>query len=586
MVFKLIIVIVPFIIPYMIIGENLGNLILSFIATIFLILNKEKISINKKYFYTLIFLNIIAVVSLFISDAYLESISGLSSYFNLLVYYLVLSVVLKDKEKILKNIVLVVSVVCIYSIIVQGLYFDTRIYGNIGYANSYGLVLLISFYLNKIRIKDIWTSYVDMILILGIFFTGSRTTLVLLGVFLVAEVIKEIRISKILAINILEPFLFALIQYVIYSAMGIMSILVMPVITYLYSIVRSLKWKQYIYLVGLVIVILLIVFSDSNTMARIRNISFTNGSFQERLVYFEDSMAAIKRNPLGNGINMFQYKQYGDSTAYYDVKYIHNSVLQISYDIGIIGAIVFIALLIIGIVVIIKGTNKRLLVYGYITIFLHSLIDFDFAYSTIGLLFVMIVLLSENGDKDIYFKVSKVILVILLLIVTYLNMFEGSLAIAKIFSINNNSSIAIRFYNISDKIRVIGSDHRGYYGKAEVYKKIYDDTNDISKLEESLSLLMKAEKINEYDPRVTWNLAYIYINIGDDKNAIKYMDKMIEQYRFYNGAYDMYCEYLKRRYIDTGNLEYKNIQNRVEKYKDVNLKKLNFKSKYMNNQLK
>ena len=586
MVFKLIIVIVPFIIPYMIIGENLGNLILSFIATIFLILNKEKISINKKYFYTLIFLNIIAVVSLFISDAYLESISGLFNYFNLLVYYLVLSVVLKDKDKILKNIVLVVSVVCIYSIIVQGLYFDTRIYGNIGYANSYGLVLLISFYLNKIRIKDIWTSYVDMILILGIFFTGSRTTLVLLGVFLVAEVIKEIRISKILAINILEPFLFALIQYVIYSAMGIMSILVMPVITYLYSIVRSLKWKQYIYLVGLVIVILLIVFSDSNTMARIRNISFTNGSFQERLVYFEDSMAAIKRNPLGNGINMFQYKQYGDSTAYYDVKYIHNSVLQIGYDIGIIGAIVFIALLIIGIVVIIKGTNKRLLVYGYITIFLHSLIDFDFAYSTIGLLFVMLVLLSENGDKYIYFKISKVILVILLFVVTYLTMFEGSLAIAKIFSINNNSSIAIRFYNISDKIRVIGSDHRGYYGKAEVYKKIYDDTNDISKLEESLSLLMKAEKINEYDPRVTWNLAYIYINIGDDKNAIKYMDKMIEQYRFYNGAYDMYCEYLKRRYIDTGNLEYKNIQNRVEKYKDVNLKKLNFKSKYMNNQLK
>ena len=198
MVFKLIIVIVPFIIPYMIIGENLGNLILSFIATIFLILNKEKISINKKYFYTLIFLNIIAVASLFLSDVYLESISGLSSYFNLLVYYLVLSVVLKDKEKILKNIVLVVSVVCIYSIIVQGLYFDTRIYGNIGYANSYGLILLISFYLNKIRIKDIWTSYVDMILILGIFFTGSRTTLVLLGVFLVVEVIKEIRITKLI----------------------------------------------------------------------------------------------------------------------------------------------------------------------------------------------------------------------------------------------------------------------------------------------------------------------------------------------------------------------------------------------------
>ena len=98
--------------------------------------------------------------------------------------------------------------------------------------------------------------------------------------------------------------------------------------------------------------------------------------------------------------------------------------------------------------------------------------------------------------------------------------------------------------------------------------------------------ITEAEQINEYDPRVTWNLAYIYINIGDDKNAIKYMDKMIEPYRFYNGAYDMYCEYLKRRYIDTGNLEYKNIQNRVEKYKDVNLEKLNFKSKYMNNQLK
>ena len=93
-----------------------------------------------------------------------------------------------------------------------------------------------------------WTSYVDVILVLGILFTGSRTTLVLLVLFLMIEVIKEIGVRKISSINILEPFLFALIQYVIYSAMGLMSILVMPVIIYLYSIVKKLKCKQYIYL--------------------------------------------------------------------------------------------------------------------------------------------------------------------------------------------------------------------------------------------------------------------------------------------------------------------------------------------------
>lgn len=60
------------------------------------------------------------------------------------------------------------------------------------YSNSYALVLLIAIYLNSIRESDIFTDHIETILIIGLLFTQSRTTLILLIVYFIFKVLNEI----------------------------------------------------------------------------------------------------------------------------------------------------------------------------------------------------------------------------------------------------------------------------------------------------------------------------------------------------------------------------------------------------------
>ena len=66
----------------------------------------------------------------------------------------------------LKYIVLSVGILAIYYILVQGIYYNIRIYGNVGYANSYALLLLIGIYFNRIREEDKFVDILEMIFML------------------------------------------------------------------------------------------------------------------------------------------------------------------------------------------------------------------------------------------------------------------------------------------------------------------------------------------------------------------------------------------------------------------------------------
>ena len=184
--FEIIIGILPFIVLSSVFKENLGALILFLVGNIFIIKNKSKIK-EGKYFLVLLIMCLSIFISQIIVSPYIESISGTFLYLDMAIYYLIYGYILKDKnkDKILKYILLSISVICIFYICYHGLYQGIRIFGNIGYANSYAVLILIGLYLNKVREEDKFTDTIEIVLFTGLLFTGSRTTIILSIIYIV-----------------------------------------------------------------------------------------------------------------------------------------------------------------------------------------------------------------------------------------------------------------------------------------------------------------------------------------------------------------------------------------------------------------
>lgn len=591
MIFHIILVILPIIMPYTILGENVGALILSIVAVIFLIKNNKKIVVNNTLIYAMIILNVIAIISQVLISPYVESFSGIFTYINLILYYLGLSLVMdsKNKENILDYSVYAMAILAMIFIVIQGLYLKIRIYGNIGYANSYGLLLLIGIYINGVRKNNNLKDFIEMILFLGIFFTGSRTTILLSAIYPILRLQHKERGKFINYIDMLESMLWAFIQYVIYSYMGIGSFLIAPVIMYFYNAIRRYKFKSYIYAAMLGIAIIMLILGGSNTIQRIRNISLHNGSFQERLVICGDATKAIIKNPMGNGINMFQYKLYDNASAFYDVKYIHNSFLQVAYDIGVPGFIAFIFFFVVGIIIITKdrkNINNKYMLLAYITIFIHGALDFDFSYSTFGIFAILFIVLSNPSGKvkNISLKLKAPSLTFILVCATYLLSVESIYIVGNILQNNGQIEFSNTLYEFQDKI-TLSRDYRGSFRKAQGYKFYYDNNNSQEELKKALEELEEAKGINNYDPRVLWNMSYICEKLGNEEDALDLKKQVIKAERFNPEVYVMCEDYLKDRYNATKREEYMDMIEDLKSYYYENLKLINPRSIYMKNQM-
>lgn len=597
--FEIIIGILPFIIPSSILKENLATLILFLVGSIFIIKNKNNIKENK-YFYIIGVMSLLILLSQLIISPYIESISGSFLYLNMAIYYLIYRYIIKyeNKDEVLKYILLSITVVSLFYIFYHGLYQGIRVFGNIGYANSYALLALVSLYLNKIRKKDNLTEFIEIILFLTLLFTGSRTTLILSLIYIAYKLYSDYKYKNIKVIISLEGFFCATILYIIMEKLRIYSLLVIPILIILYYFIKNIKFRDKLYYGLGVIVLISLIISNNNLINRFKEISLYTGTLQERLLIYGDSIKSITKHPLGNGINMFQYKSFDNATAFYDVKYIHNSYLQVAYDTGIVNALIFITVIILGLMMLIKSKSKHKfsLILSYGTILLHSLLDFDLSFSTFPIIFVMLVALGhirdgENKkDKIVYednkkqaFNLSKYLYISIASISIYLIIFETSIVIGNYF-IDTNSNLSDKIFSFSNNIS-FKRDYRGYFNKAKANKNLYDESKDENYLKEGVSLLEACKEINPFDPMLIWNLSYLYEALGQNETALNLSEEVLERERFYPAAYTKQYDYLMKLYGETNDKKYEDEVNKLEYTYYKNYKELNKRAKYMNNQL-
>jgi O-antigen ligase len=636
---ELIIVFSIFLMPYAAIGEGSGSVILGLIGSLYILFRTRKLlcysedlrenkSINILYIFMLMLLMVLAVISLFFSNNLISSLNGLFIYINALLYYFVFWSMRDKKDKILKYSLYTVVLSGVFFSIYQGIILNERIDGNIGYANTYALLLLISLYINEIIETKYFHKSIQILLMLAIFFTGSRTTFILMTIYIVLNfVIRDG--SQILS------FFISIIIYAAIKYGGIGVILFVPIILYLYEKVSCKIKGKIIYGISFVLgVFSIVLFINTNNefFSRIRSISVDNPVLQERFVFFQDAAAKILKYPLGTGINSFEYSQYIHQSAFYDVKYIHNSVLQIGYDMGILAAIIFICCFISGLFLIIKGMKKgkKKLYYTalYITIFAHSMLDFDFSYGSTFIIVIMVIVFSGSKEKDkrntekIHNKKernqkvksasenlynSKVLkkrnLIIIrlissatLILTIYLIIANMSMLIGDKYASKGNYKKAEVLYNFNKNIT--HNNPNIYLRLAQIHNGNYKniDVDEKAELKECIDYLKAALKINPDDPRIYGNLAFINQKLGNEKETVKYYREFLKREKFYSEIYKLYYEYLSRQLENIKKSETiekqrfsaefyeEEIKNVQELYKN-NYKKLNPRARYMKDQM-
>lgn len=332
-------------------------------------------------------------------------------------------------------------------IIYLGMVYNNRLSGFIQYANTYGLYCLIGI-IFLIR-KQI----------------GSRTQVILLTILITATTLTFSRTTYIIGI-------FVVIITSVFSS-NRKNIIISTIISLPLSI-SIIK-----------------LCNIANTANRIANTSLKASELQTRFLYYIDGLKIIKDFPFGLGhLGYYYIQRYYQTGSLYYVKYIHNSLIQIVLDIGIIGGTVVIIYFVYNII---TNTNwyYRL---ALLVIMGHSLLDFNIEFPII--IITIIIINGVNNKKIKYInKIKSPVIIMSLVSVIYI------------------------FFSI-----VTALNHYGYYNKSLKLYPYYTDSaislikdNKLNS-EELFKLSSKISNYNKYSVEAfAYNRDYYYNNDYKEK---------------------------------------------------------------------
>lgn len=174
-------------------------------------------------------------------------------------------------------------------------------------------------------------------------------------------------------------------------------LLLMLVLGAWYCVKRKLPGKVLLMAAGGCAVLVVLLWSTGVGKEVLIRVFSTNGStFWGRLLYMKDAAGMILTHPFGLGYYGYHYLQTSCQTGVYSVVSVHNELLQLLLDVGILPAILFFGMLVKSCISKnVSGRNRLLL----LIVILHSLFDYDFQFLVIGM--VVILLLEDENVKEI-----------------------------------------------------------------------------------------------------------------------------------------------------------------------------------------
>jgi len=306
---------------------------------------------------------------------------------------------------------------------------------------------------------------------------------------------------------------------------------------------------------------------------RLSNISLETHSVFERLTMYKDAISIFKNRPLiGNGGGAWEafYEQH-QSYSYLSSQ-THGYLTQLLIDVGILGTLVFMGLIIVVIFNFVKDYKRlneeargRYIFYLVvpITILLHSLIDFGMSYLFYSLI-VFLCLgvlagtqrkktkweLKTKARKRVQWSVTVVTSVLVLCILIQSS--RQISAINKFKEAQNDIVNNVIFERIDSKLDQslsLSSRHPVILLQSGIINfQVFKQTQEKKYLDKAIKYI---ERLNKYEPRYREAAEWIHaiaLAQGDPERAVSIALNAVQQYPFDSSLYDLAATDLVNRW--------------------------------------
>ena len=309
---------------------------------------------------------------------------------------------------------------------------------------------------------------------------------------------------------------------------------------------------------------------------RIKSINLDIESVQVRGLFYQDAAKLIKENIIfGHGGGAWRELYYSYQSYPYISSQAHNFYFQFIVEIGVVGLILFISLLVFLLIPIIKSRNKlgedelnRTLSYGLMAFMLlsHSFIDFNMSYLYfLSITFIALALIEYPVAYPIYQRKTKrktfaqfsMILIVILSVISLVYTVRFNYA-DKLMKDLNGKPISETEEQVEKTISFNPYEVSYRFIKINIYQQLYNQT----KVEDyKKDVLKEALYIKESDPKnpsITLLLSQILAKNGYLKDSVELLEKSIVYAPWVEELYEqyfVYCFNLAEYYQKNGKTE-------------------------------
>ncbi|MGN1123951.1 MAG: O-antigen ligase family protein, partial [Eubacterium sp.] len=244
----------------------------------------------------------------------------------------------------------------------------------------------------------------------------------------------------------------------------------------------------------------IVILHFTGYLDKIFNYINTDGSLNERYLYYKDALLYSLKHPFGKGFYAFYYAQPQFQSARYYAIDVHCDVLQMMIEIGIAPALAFVVLIVKQLFG--KGTSP-VQKFVLLTLFLHSLIDYDLQF--MSLFFILALCIEFSNEKAVKLKSKLIVLLICICIF----IFNAVVGLSTFYNYTGKHDKSVYFYkNTSSLLVLMQSTNQQQIG--------YDYANEILDINDNI---FEANNV----------LSNIYAENNDFDNAIEQMEFVIEK---------------------------------------------------------
>jgi len=296
---------------------------------------------------------------------------------------------------------------------------------------------------------------------------------------------------------------------------------------------------------------------------RIQSIGIGESSFTTRITYNKDGLKIALQNPIfgvGGGGWLSLYQKYQSYSYWTTVA--HNFVLQLWIDIGSLGLLLFILMIVSLFIYYIKLLKKledkssKILVNGLLTVIitmiLHGIVDFDMSFVAYSFVFWTIIgilvkqlkkleLKNKVVDKlnSLNNKFYSIILIIISIIITYnlICIIYSNKYKNLILDANKKNDLDSIIVNYEKIIKYDRLEPNYKINLANAYVAKYKETNDPKYINIAIKQSKEYEKLTPYNPEAYINLVSFNFSIGEIEKGLDLLEKSIDLYPMRIEAY-------------------------------------------------